>query len=382
MLRRFDLFQKAFLIILPVMVFVSVYLIHRYDVILTETKEQMLERAIMQNMLMLENLARHLQRLTEEGNLLELGHNVSLNEQAEQLLQVAVAGDIQNLFIVFRDAQGGYRFLLDAEEDPEQKAVFRQPFHPVSTLWDEVYETKLDGRTEHVQMDNLWITIAIPIMEDQKVAAVLGADISYRMETSVSANLHSFRALFSSVALFFSAMMLLVIVLMFFYERRRSRSFKDPLTGAYNRAFFYEVVAAHGLSRYHLMLCDLDHFKTINDTYGHDVGDLVLKKAARRIMKQIRKEDIFIRYGGEEFLLLVRKKRTQDSIELAKRLLKVLSADPIAFENGAVTVTVSIGLNPNLNVQTTMDEAIKQADTALYRAKSGGRNRVEVYMNP
>lgn len=379
MFRRFDYLQKLFLLLFPLIVFVSILLIYRYDTILEQTRQEMQSRAIMQNKAVFDNVISEIEALAGKETVERLRRDPLLRQRAEQLLRVASAPDVQNLFIVFKDPHGAYRFLIDAEVDPDRKALFREPFLPVSSIWDDVYRTETFQSVRHQKMEDLWVSVGIPLLSDGEVGAVLGADISYRIEATVSENLRSFQTLFSSVALFFTILMLLVAMLMFFYERRRSRSFKDPLTGTFNRAYLYEVIASQGIGSYALVLCDIDHFKKINDTYGHDTGDIVLKIVVKRIMKHIRKEDSFIRYGGEEFLLLYKKTGTDGSGDFVQRLLHAISSEPFAFEGRTISVTMSIGLYADPSADEPLETVIKKADLALYRAKNSGRNRCEIY---
>ena len=129
-----------------------------------------------------------------------------------------------------------------------------------------------------------------------------------------------------------------------------------------------------------LMMADLDHFKLINDTYGHQTGDAVLREAAGRMVASVRNYDYVGRYGGEEFLIVLAECTTSDLIATAERMRVCVSGSPIETEFGPIPVTVSIGLaarDATAAVQLTGEDLLRVADTALYRAKTSGRNRVE-----
>ncbi len=157
----------------------------------------------------------------------------------------------------------------------------------------------------------------------------------------------------------------------------------DPLTGMGNRRFFEERIERelHLVSRYQqngsLLLLDVDHFKTINDTYGHDVGDKVLKMIAQYIRKEIRDIDLSARWGGEEFVVFLPSVGKDAGVSVAERLRIRFEENPIVMDNLVIPVTVSIGyVSLSREKDLLFDEVFKIADGALYEAKNSGRNRV------
>ncbi len=161
----------------------------------------------------------------------------------------------------------------------------------------------------------------------------------------------------------------------------RQLAMHDPLTGVLNRRAILERLADElerakrekgGLS---IGMFDLDLFKKINDTHGHQMGDQVLVSFARCIEGKIRKYDCLGRYGGEEFLLISTVPGNPTEGKLYERLCEQVAAMEIAGESGPVSVTVSIGVAA-VKKDSTVDSLLASADAALYRAKAGGRNRV------
>jgi len=157
----------------------------------------------------------------------------------------------------------------------------------------------------------------------------------------------------------------------------------DPLTGVPNRRWFEEqgqicITRArrhgHPLS---MLVLDVDHFKRINDTYGHACGDAVLMGLAELIDDSKRYEDLLCRYGGEEFLLMLVEADLKGSALLAERLRKKVSDHPFQFKGQDLSVTVSIGVSA-FRREDTYTTLFGRADKALYRAKENGRNRVEL----
>lgn len=164
----------------------------------------------------------------------------------------------------------------------------------------------------------------------------------------------------------------------------------DVLTGVRNRRYLETRLLdefAHA-ARHRRPLCllmlDIDHFKQINDTHGHPVGDLVLRALAAEFMRQVRAEDVLVRYGGEEFMIVARELTSKQGRKFGERLRARVAATPVALPGGAqISMTVSVGL-ATLRPGQDADPAalIARADAALYRAKQGGRNRVECDADP
>ena len=156
----------------------------------------------------------------------------------------------------------------------------------------------------------------------------------------------------------------------------------DGLTQIYNKRFFQETLAREvGRSvRYgrplSLVLLDLDHFKAINDTAGHLAGDHVLQKLAQTIQARVRKEDLFCRYGGEEFALILPEVTGKGAMTTAEKLRKLVEKTPFEFEGERLAVTVSMGCGSLTKDMKTPEELVAQADERLYEAKRAGRNRV------
>lgn len=156
----------------------------------------------------------------------------------------------------------------------------------------------------------------------------------------------------------------------------------DPLTDVNNRVAFTtkaQQIVGVTAQPYSLMVLDLDRFKSINDTHGHQAGDLVLKTFAERTRSVIRSFDILARIGGEEFVLMTPNCTAVEAKNIAERVRELCEA-PIALDNGQnVTVTVSIGLLTNeFQTNRNLDRMLAEADRLLYKAKENGRNRVEM----
>lgn len=161
------------------------------------------------------------------------------------------------------------------------------------------------------------------------------------------------------------------------------RATRDALTGAFNRARFEEALQTEVsfLSRtgqpLGLIYFDVDHFKKINDTFGHLAGDEVLKDIGERVPKIVRSEDIFARIGGEEFAIILRNITEEGIARLAERLREAMAEKPASFEGRGITFTISVGATLcSEKVIFKPDSLLQCSDEALYEAKRTGRNKV------
>ncbi|HNY27587.1 MAG TPA: diguanylate cyclase [Candidatus Sumerlaeota bacterium] len=166
-------------------------------------------------------------------------------------------------------------------------------------------------------------------------------------------------------------------------------SITDALTGLHNRGYMIDRLnqefkrAGRNHEVLSCLMIDLDHFKQVNDTYGHKFGDVVLQTVASRLKSLIRETDVFGRYGGEEFLLLLPNCNARDAQQLAEKLRSGLEREPVTHEYFSLMVTASFGVASTENSEViTSDHLLQHSDRALYRAKETGRNRVCVITDP
>lgn len=162
---------------------------------------------------------------------------------------------------------------------------------------------------------------------------------------------------------------------------------KDALTGMYNRRYIDTNLkklfteASKNKKQLSLLLLDIDKFKNVNDTYGHDIGDEILIEFAQRIRTSVRKIDIAARLGGEEFVVILPKTNNQTAMKIAERLRQTIADN--TFKNltncDDLNISMSIGVSTISRQDEKSENLLKRADLALYKAKEGGRNRVETY---
>lgn len=170
-------------------------------------------------------------------------------------------------------------------------------------------------------------------------------------------------------------------------ETLRQQSIQDPLTGLYNRRFMDEIMVreAGAMVRHNytvgVLMVDVDHFKKVNDTHGHECGDAVLRELGAYIAGNVRKNDMACRYGGEEFALLLIKSGHKNTMDKASKIVKGVARD-LVIHHGEISLSITISIGMSLaGPELTLEEAMTAADAALYRAKEQGRNRVACHIS-
>jgi diguanylate cyclase (GGDEF)-like protein len=169
------------------------------------------------------------------------------------------------------------------------------------------------------------------------------------------------------------------------FQQAHHLSVTDGLTGLNNRRHFFDLakVEYERVQRYErplsVVMIDIDQFKILNDTYGHLVGDAVLREIARRIQETVRTIDIVARYGGEEFVVLMPETDLAEAVLVAERVRRSVAESPVVVERVTVSTTISLGVAEIGDQCAGFDEVLKCSDKALYAAKATGRNRVEAY---
>jgi diguanylate cyclase (GGDEF)-like protein len=166
-------------------------------------------------------------------------------------------------------------------------------------------------------------------------------------------------------------------------QRLYESAVRDPLTGLHNRRHLDErlraelAFAARHVAPLSVLIIDVDHFKKINDTYGHPAGDAALRALAERLQRSVRAEDLVARYGGEEFAVIARGIKASGALLLAERIRETVARLQVDHEARTLSFTVSIGVTTMDGERAfpTVETLLKSADEALYRAKSTGRNR-------
>lgn len=304
-------------------------------------------------------------------------------EILENILSTLNIEKVENVFLVGKDGDR-YFIILDVSKKDRLPVLSPFQFMPEE---ERVIKLAIKSRTTqiitHENIDTIGMTIYKPVIRDGRVEALLVMDFSTKKLKEISQLVLVFKIyLISFITL--SIMALFVIfgtTLGTVYYRKKS--IIDNLTGVYNRNFLQDIQHLINLNDYIVSIVDVDFFKKINDTYGHDVGDKVLKVFSSILKKSLRKEDYIVRYGGEEFLIIVKRKRDGQEIKminLFERIRENIESQRVYINpDDYIKITASIGVNMVSNLSRDLTDAIKKADIALYKAKAKGRNRVEIY---
>ncbi len=259
----------------------------------------------------------------------------------------------------------------------------------ITTLWSRIRgmdrETLLKGVTldfnadekKHIAVvrsfpaDSEWPWLMIVVAPENDFVGILRK----------SKRQHLLRALAYSIAI---TLFIFLLAARFFKPVRKllQHAHFDPLTDLYNRRAFFEIseklLTNAQANKYPICIAmmDVDDFKTVNDTYGHSIGDELLVAIAGRLRGALSDKDIIGRYGGEEFIILLTDATPEQGIRVCERLRLAVIDTPIQSVGGMLKTTVSIGLAPISNKKPDIDQAINRADQALLQAKSAGKNQV------
>ncbi len=323
-----------------------------------------------------------LKKVKNEDIVVALLKDKYLNKELETMLSSLTTKHIEYIYIIFK-SKNNFRYLLDASKKEKAKPFeLFEPLHPEK--WENVFKTAQSEIIIQKDINTLGFTFLKPIIQKGKVKAIIAVDYSTTKMKELS-------DLISKIRKFLIGLIVISFVILngtvyggikSYYLRKKA--FKDSLTGLYNRTYLEEIYDQLNLKNYHVALLDIDYFKNINDTFGHEAGDKVLKEVAKILLKNTRKfDDIVIRYGGEEFLIFIRKNSRgfdYQSLNIIERIWEEIQKKKIKIDNEhIINITASIGLNVSTENEKFISEAIKKADIALYRAKNTGRNKIEIY---
>ena len=249
------------------------------------------------------------------------------------------------------------------------------------------YQRALELMIEYKELDDESTSLAAKEKFDQSQAAY---DIASKEKSLIEAKLaqtsneNAILRLYGIVA--FSLLIILFIYIAYrlkhsAYLQVKELALRDQLTGLFNRRALHDIFELE-MSRvnrnkktFSIILLDIDHFKVLNDTYGHDYGDIVLQKVASALQDSIRSMDKVARWGGEEFLVFLPETNKEQASHLAEKLRLAVSNIELTYQDKLLQVTVSLGVC-EYNQQGEYKDMVKQADLGLYKAKETGRNKV------
>ncbi|AXH15383.1 hypothetical protein CP985_06535 [Malaciobacter mytili LMG 24559] len=312
----------------------------------------------------------------------QIKENEALQKDIEEKLEALITQNIKYVYLLYKDERGVFRFLVDGAKS-ENKAFINQKFDIDNEKWLSIYTTKKPTLIKNKYLKQLSITYLVPILNNDNVELVFAVDFSVEKLDEINKIITLMKnGIIGIISILILFLIVLIIQAIKYLSVKRS-AYIDRLTNVYNRNYLHELETFINLDQYIIGAIDIDHFKVINDTYGHDIGDKVLRQISHIILSSIRaKEDIVIRYGGEEFLILAKVKREDRFIALnvIERIFTNIQKSKIHIsKKDVLEVSVSIGVNLEPNKSRTFSQAFKLADIALYNAKNKGRNNIQIY---
>ena len=321
------------------------------------------------------NIDRYLKTRIPENLYETLKEEPALRSELEQVLSLFVTSTYKYIFIVYRDKKGRYRYLLDGSLS--DKGFFNQKLDVAKEVWNRAYITKKPQTVVHHQSKQIFITYLYPIVRKGETEAILAIDFSTTFAQTIAQNLHPLKQIVTVVIVALALLLFFLAYQFVLLHRTKKASLIDPLTLVYNRSFLREFLDREDFAKYYILMVDVDHFKKINDNYGHKVGDQILYQVAQTIHHVIRPQDILIRYGGEEFLIFIPKEISETKVvEIANRIKNSIESKIFHAEDHSLKLTVSIGINLHPEHYKNISDALKEADARLYEAKRSGRNRI------
>lgn len=255
---------------------------------------------------------------------------------------------------------------------PEQKEVAQRTLLVEKNWRGELKQHHRSGR-------EIWVHASVALLEDENGRSIGGVTINHDVTERRLAE-DELRRTKESIEQ-------INLTLRRAFEREQLASRTDSLTGVFNRRYFFELLGYEftASQRYErplsLVMFDVDFLKKINDTYGHQVGDELLKKAAEAVRGELRASDVLARYGGDEFVILLSNSDEHDASMVLERIYREVQSAYIRVDGKKLGITISAGI---ASIQPEMDKAdqlVMQADRALYTAKNSGRNRMMVFKN-
>jgi len=341
--------NKRNLIVVAVLMLLSIFFIFVYKYALLSENEifqKIQNDKLQQQQTLFFNFSK---RLVEKENLHtkeQLKNFFSQEKNWEdytQILSLVESKTTKYIYILQRDSKKRYRFLLDASN--EDRARFYQKFDVDEQQYSKIYSTKKPQLIFQNEIENLYVTYLYPITYKEEVIGILSADIDVKIKQDILKIIDPFKLVFQVFIVLVFLIVLMALIQILYYNKSKKQLFSDPLTRVFNRNYLNTLKPSLNLHNYAVAMVDLDKFKVINDTYGHDCGDYVLKKTAEIIQKSLRDQDVFIRYGGEEFVLLISTRQDKDiGIDICERVRKIVEQYNFVYEDKEILVRVSIGL--------------------------------------
>ena len=312
----------------------------------------------------------------------ESSQNPKIRKRAINLLAEFKNRNISSIFVLVAKADKFY-ILLDSADKNSSEEVQLFNLEGVDEVESLIRAKESHSKQVHIQknIDDLGFTLIKPMFQKNELSTFLIIDYtqnSYNYLTSL------LMVSVKNITAFFALVLFLLAILISYFLRNsyiQNRSYKNPHTGTFYRSYLTDHYEKINFSNYYIALIDIDRFKRINDLYGHDYGDDIINSIIKKIYSSLNKQDIFVQYGGEEFLLLLSKQEitVEEFKERIEDIRAMIEKQIFRVQEDIISLTISIGAFIQSEVASSLQDAIQNADTALYEAKHKGRNRVQYF---
>jgi len=305
--------------------------------------------------------------------------NIDIRRENEYKISDLLNDDISSVYVLYLDNKELF-YLLDASR--KDRGELGERFEPVNKdIFVESAKNKKHKIFIQPTIDELGFTLIKPIIQNNKTIGFLVLDYKEGSLATLSSLLNV-----SVKNLFYAIIFSLVSILLFISYMIRSEYIKykmycNPLTNTLTRLYLSDNYEKIDFKSYYIALIDVDFFKRVNNFYGQKNGDKVLISIIKQITLLLREEDMFIQYGGEEFLLLIPKKGMEEDVfkNLLENIRTLIESTKFKIKNYTFSLTISIGALLHSELEKSLQDAIHKADTALYKSKHNGRNSVSYF---
>jgi diguanylate cyclase (GGDEF)-like protein len=322
-------------------------------------------------------IAQLIQRRTDNNIETVLTNDPELRDSLNESLQAFLTKQYQYIFVLKKDVKGNYRFLLDGSE--EEAEEYKTIFFPKSTLYNRVYKTqKMQIIEQHEGVEQVWLSLVYPIVSENKTEALLVLDLS----ESYGQHLNDFNSPLMTVVWMMQTFLLLSMFLLVFlayrYYKIRKELIIDTLTSVYKKQYLQEFFDKHRLADYNVILLDIDEFKNVNQKFGYQFGDIVLKEFTQTLLSLLSSHAIIVRTGGAEFLLFLPKSESTAVEVEAQNIFDSLKEKKYLIGNEIQYLTVSMSAMSIPEESTSFQNIERLLDEKLLEVKSKGKNALAV----
>lgn len=300
-------------------------------------------------------------------------------EALNKMLHAFLTKEIQYIFLLYKDEKGHYRFLLDGSlHDPVE---YNTIFFPKSKLFDHVYYTKKPRIIKQSEgVEEIWLSLLYPIVKEGETQALLVMDLSEKYGDYLNDFNSPIVYIVTLIQLFLLASFFFFAYLAYNFHRLRKSMLIDPLTSAYTKLYLKEFFDVKKVNQYNAMMIDIDTFKLVNEKYGYETGDMILKLFTKEMVSLLPKESRVIHTGGSEFFIIL-EKNSADVKEMAEKVFKGLTKKRYLIDNETISLTISMSamvipedVEHIGNIQRCLDEK-------LLEIKNRGKNGLGIIDN-